>query len=172
MLTFAIVIALSILLGTNLLAETATSEKPNVVLFFIDDMGFGDIGPNGNEANQTPHLDRMAKEGIRFTSFYTSNQNCTPSRAALLTGCYADRVGMDGSVVNVRDRRGLNPKEVSIAKMLKSAGYTTGCLGKWHLGDQQEFLPLNHGFDEFEGIPYSNDMWSGKKARKSRHCPI
>ncbi|MDP7406635.1 MAG: sulfatase-like hydrolase/transferase, partial [SAR324 cluster bacterium] len=141
---------------------------------FIDDMGYGDIGPFGNKINQTPHLDRMAEEGNVLTQFYVANTACTPSRAALLTGTYANRIGMDGGlqkkegipsfIVNFPgDHRGLNPSEITIAEMLKENGYTTGCFGKWHLGDQPEFMPLAQGFDTYFGIPYSNDMWPGNK---------
>lgn len=137
------------------------ASKPNVVLIFIDDMGYGDIGPFGNEANQTPNLDRMAEEGNRLTHFYVSNTNCTPSRSALMTGTYSHRIGMDGDVCFPGERRGLNPKEHTIAEAMKSVGYKTGIFGKWHLGDQWEFLPLRQGFDAYYGIPYSNDMWPG-----------
>ncbi|MEM9481013.1 MAG: sulfatase [Verrucomicrobiota bacterium] len=138
-------------------------EKPNIVLIFIDDMGYGDIGPFGNTVNQTPHLDRMAKEGNVLREFYVANTACTPSRAALMTGTYAHRIGMDGTVCFPGEHRGLNPDEVTMAEMLKENGYATGCFGKWHLGDQIEFLPLAHGFDEYFGIPYSNDMWPGNE---------
>ena len=137
-------------------AETA---KPNVVFIFIDDMGYGDIGPFGSTKNKTPHLDRMAAEGMKLTDFYVSSVACTPSRAALMTGCYADRIGMDGRVNFPSATRGLNPDETTIAEMMKAQGYATGCFGKWHLGDMPQFMPLNQGFDEYEGIPYSNDMW-------------
>jgi len=133
--------------------------KPNFVFIFIDDMGYGDIGPFGSTRNKTPHLDRMAEEGIKLTNFYVSSTACTPSRSALMTGCYADRVGMDGRVCFPADTRGLNPDEITIAEVLKSKGYATGCFGKWHLGDQPRFLPLEQGFDEYVGIPFSNDMW-------------
>ena len=133
------------------------------MIIFIDDMGYGDIGPFGNTVNQTPNLDRMAREGLRLTQFYVSNTACTPSRSALMTGTYAHRIGMDGSVVFPGESRGLNPHEITIAELLKAEGYTTGCFGKWHLGDQPDFLPLAQGFDEYFGIPYSNDMWPGNK---------
>lgn len=138
-----------------------TERLPNIVLIFIDDMGYGDIGPFGNKVNQTPHLDRMAKEGNLLRQFYVSNTACTPSRSALMTGTYAHRIGMDDRVVFPGEKRGLNPKEITIAEMLKEQGYATGCFGKWHLGDQKPFLPLAQGFDEYFGIPYSNDMWPG-----------
>ncbi|MEM9280589.1 MAG: sulfatase-like hydrolase/transferase [Verrucomicrobiota bacterium] len=141
--------------------STSDARRPNIVLIFIDDMGYGDIGPFGNTVNQTPHLDRMAAEGNTLRQFYVANTACTPSRAALLTGSYAHRIGMDGMVTFPGEDRGLNPDEITIAEMLKDVGYTTGIFGKWHLGDQKAFLPLAQGFDHYFGIPYSNDMWPG-----------
>ena len=150
--------------------------KPNFIVIFIDDMGYGDIGPFGSKKNDTPHLDRMAKEGMKLTSFYVASPVCSPSRAALMTGSYPKRVGLaKGSghiVLFPGDVHGLNPKEITIAEMLKEAGYATGCFGKWHLGDQPEFLPTSQGFDEYYGIPYSNDMWPGLKRWKFPHLPI
>jgi len=143
--------------------KNTTPKKPNFVIIFIDDMGYADIEPFGSTTNKTPHLNRMAAEGKKFTSFYAASPVCTPSRAALMTGCYPKRVGLArGSwsvVLFPKDAHGLNPIEITIAEVLKSAGYATGCFGKWHLGDQPEFLPTNHGFDTYFGIPYSNDMW-------------
>jgi len=150
--------------------------KPNFIVIFIDDMGYGDIGPFGSTKNDTPHLDRMAKEGMKLTSFYVASPVCSPSRAALMTGSYPKRVGLaKGSghiVLFPGDVHGLNPKEITIAEMLKEEGYATGCYGKWHLGDQPEFLPTSQGFDEYYGIPYSNDMWPGLKRWKFPHLPI
>ena len=159
---FRVLVAGIFLLGA--FAWAAPSAKPNIVILFIDDMGYGDIGPFGNQVNQTPHLDRMAEEGIKFTQFYVANTACTPSRSALLTGTYAHRIGMDGGNGNLAvtfpgDSRGLNPNEITIAEMLRENGYATGCFGKWHLGDQPQFMPLAQGFDTYFGIPYSNDMW-------------
>ena len=159
---FRVLVAGIFLLGA--FAWAAPSAKPNIVVLFIDDMGYGDIGPFGNQVNQTPHLDRMAEEGIKFTQFYVANTACTPSRSALLTGTYAHRIGMDGGNGNLAvtfpgDKRGLNPNEITIAEMLRENGYATGCFGKWHLGDQPQFMPLAQGFDTYFGIPYSNDMW-------------
>ena len=156
-----------LLLGASAWAATPDT-KPNIVIMFIDDMGYGDIGPFGNKVNQTPNLDRMAEEGMVLTEFYVANTACTPSRAALLTGTYAHRIGMDGGGGNLvvtfpGDKRGLNPNEITIAEMLRKNGYATGCFGKWHLGDQPEFMPLAQGFDTYFGIPYSNDMWPGNK---------
>ena len=149
-------------------SEITDGEKPNIVFMFIDDMGYGDIGPFGSTVNKTPHLDRMAAEGLVLRQFYVSNTNCTPSRAALMTGTYAHRIGMDGDVLFPSERRGLNPDETTVAEILKGAGYATGVFGKWHLGDQAQHLPLKHGFDQSFGIPYSNDMWPGN-VRGHRH---
>lgn len=131
-------------------------------------MGYGDIGPFGATLSDTPNLDRLAAEGLTMTNFYVSATACTPSRAALVTGSYADRIDMDRSVVFPADKRGLNPSEVTIADMLKADGYATACIGKWHLGDAPEFMPGKQGFDTYTGIPYSNDMWSGHKS----HPPL
>jgi len=148
------------------------TSKPNFVVILIDDLGYADIGPFGSKLNDTPHLDRMAAEGLRLTSFYVAAPVCTPSRAALLTGCYPQRVGLgSGSwhiVLFPGDRHGLHPDEVTLAEVLQDAGYRTGCFGKWHLGDQPGFLPTDQGFDEYFGIPYSNDMWP---ALKNFRCP-
>ena len=151
--------------------ESSEAQPPNVVFIFIDDMGYGDIGPFGSTTNETPNLDRMAAEGLKMTDFYVSSTACSPSRAALLTGCYADRVSMDGRVCFPGQAKGLNPDEITCAEMLKAEGYTTGCFGKWHLGDAPQFLPLNQGFDVYEGIPYSNDMWPLLKAKRFPPLP-
>lgn len=134
----------------------AAPSKPNFVLIFIDDMGYGDIGPYGSKLNRTPNLDRMAAEGMKLTSFYAAPV-CSASRAQLLTGCYAPRVSVPG-VFFPAGPKGLNPQERTVAEYLKELGYATTCIGKWHLGDQPEFLPTNQGFDHYFGIPYSNDM--------------
>jgi arylsulfatase A-like enzyme len=136
-------------------ADSATT--PNVVLIFCDDLGFGDIGPNGSK-NRTPNLDRMAREGIRFTDFYVAQAVCSASRAALLTGCYSNRVGIQGALPP-RAQIGINPRELTMAEVFKSKNYATAMFGKWHLGDAPQFLPTRHGFDEYFGLPYSNDMW-------------
>ena len=157
-------------------SATETEPPPNFVVIFIDDMGYGDIGPFGSKINQTPHLDRMAEEGMRLTSFYVAAPVCTPSRAALMTGCYPRRVGLakgSGHVVLFPgDKHGLHPDEITIAEVLKEAGYATGCFGKWHLGDQPRFLPTAQGFDEYFGIPYSNDMWPGLKRWPFPRLPV
>ena len=151
---------------TPITALAAGDEPPpNFVVIFIDDMGYGDIGPFGSTINHTPNLDRMAQEGMKLTSFYVAAPVCTPSRAALMTGCYPKRVGLaKGSfhaVLFPGDKHGLHPNEITIAELLREAGYATGCFGKWHLGDQPQFLPTSQGFDEYFGLPYSNDMWHG-----------
>ena len=132
------------------------AERPNLVLIFIDDMGYGDIGPFGSTVNRTPNLDRMASEGMKLTSFYAAPV-CSASRAQLMTGCYAPRVSVPG-VFFPAGSRGLNPAEHTVADYLGQLGYATMCVGKWHLGDQRAFLPVNNGFDGYLGIPYSNDM--------------
>ena len=134
----------------------AQSRPPNVVLIYCDDLGYGDIGPYGSGI-PTPNLDRMAAEGVRFTQFYSANPVCSPSRAALLTGRYPTRVGVP-RVLFPADTNGLALSETTIAQMLKPAGYRTMCIGKWHLGHHPEYLPTARGFDEYFGIPYSNDM--------------
>ncbi|MGJ8653732.1 MAG: sulfatase family protein [Opitutaceae bacterium] len=134
-------------------------NKPNVVLIYIDDMGYGDLGCYGAEGYETPELDRMAKEGMRFTDFSTSSSICTPSRAGLLTGRYAKRWGHNGRVYFPDSKDGMPSSEITIAEMLKEQGYQTAMVGKWHLGHLPEFLPTAQGFDFYYGIPFSNDMW-------------
>jgi arylsulfatase A-like enzyme len=125
---------------------------------FMDDMGYADIGAFGAKAYPTPHLDRMAKEGRKFTDFYVTQAVCSASRAGLLTGCYNVRIGINGAL-GPRSNFGLNPDETTIAEICKQQGYATACFGKWHLGHHKKFLPKQHGFDEYFGLPYSNDMW-------------
>jgi len=137
-------------------AATSLARSPNVVVIFIDDMGYGDIGPYGATKQRTPHLDRMAKEGMKLTSFYAAPV-CSVSRAQMMTGCYGARVSVPG-VYFPGQSVGLNPAEVTVAERLKEKGYATQMIGKWHLGDQPEFLPTRQGFDHYLGIPYSNDM--------------
>ena len=165
--------AAAITLGGSALAKAApAAKKPNLVLIFIDDMGYGDIGCFGSKKNRTPKLDQMAAEGMRFTSFYVTSSVCTPSRSSLMTGCYPRRVNMHVNQRNLcvlfpGDPKGLNPNEQTVAEVLKPQGYATMCIGKWHLGDQPEFLPTKQGFDSYFGIPYSNDM-GGKSKTKGR----
>jgi len=133
-------------------------RPPNIVIIFTDDQGYQDVGCYGSPNIKTPHLDQMAKEGIRFTNFYVSQPVCSASRASLLTGCYPNRLGIHGAY-SPYVGKGLNPKEETIAEILKPLGYATAIYGKWHLGSEPELLPTRQGFDEYLGIPYSNDMW-------------
>ena len=137
--------------------ETKTNP-PNVILIFTDDQGYQDVGTFGSPDIKTPHLDQMAKDGVKLSSFYAAQAVCSASRAGILTGCYPNRVGIHNAYMP-NAKTGLNTKETTIAKMLKSIGYSTAIYGKWHLGDHQKFMPNNHGFDDYFGIPYSNDMW-------------
>lgn len=172
LLPFAcIALAASLSLACGPAPEPA-KRPPNFVVIFIDDLGFADISAFGQTRYQTPNLDRMAREGRSFTSFYVAASVCTPSRAGLLTGAYPARVDMltndlsmdsgNHGVLWPGDRKGLNPDEVTIAEMLRERGYATACIGKWHLGDQPPFLPTSQGFDEYFGIPFSNDMANKK----------
>lgn len=131
---------------------------PNIIVIFMDDMGYGDLGSYGAIGYKTPHLDKMAAEGMRFTNFYSAQPICTASRAGLITGCYPNRIGLTGALFP-NSKIGLNKDEETIGEVLKKKNYKTAIIGKWHLGDRKEFLPLQHGFDEYFGIPYSNDMW-------------
>jgi len=137
-------------------AEKTTN--PNIVLIFMDDMGYGDLSCYGATQYKTPNLDRIAAQGIRFTNFVSSQAVCSASRAGILTGCYPNRVGISGALMPDA-KIGLNPEEETIAEVLKKQHYKTGAIGKWHLGHLREFLPLQQGFDEYLGLPYSNDMW-------------
>ena len=134
------------------------SELPNIVIIFIDDQGYADLGCYGAQGFETPNIDKLAEKGMLFTNFYVSEAVCSASRASLLTGCYAQRVSIRGAL-NPISFKGLHPDETTIASMLKQKGYKTAVFGKWHLGHRTEFLPMNFGFDEYLGLPYSNDMW-------------
>ena len=139
-------------------AVAAKKKSPNVVVIFMDDMAYADIGPFGAKAYPTPHLDRMAKEGRKFTDFYVTQAVCSASRAGLLTGCYNVRVGIFGAL-GPKSNNGLHANEVTLAELCKQKGYATAIYGKWHLGHHKQFLPMQHGFDDYFGLPYSNDMW-------------
>ena len=149
---------LGFVLALSLAATALSQPKPNFVIIFTDDQGYGDLGCFGSQTIRTPSLDRLAGEGRKFTSFMVASSVCSPSRAALLTGCYPKRVGMHQGVLFPQSTTGLNPDEHTIADHLKQQGYATACFGKWHLGHHPETLPRRHGFDVYFGIPYSNDM--------------
>lgn len=139
-------------------ASESSSRPPNIVIIFTDDQGYGDVGCFGAKGFTTPNLDRMAGEGIRFTDLYVAQPVCSSSRTALLTGCYPNRLGIVGAL-SPRDRHGINDSETTLGELCKSRGYATAAFGKWHLGHHPQFLPARHGFDEYYGLPYSNDMW-------------
>nr|WP_299381095.1 sulfatase [Allomuricauda sp.] len=154
------------------------NKKPNIVIVFTDDQGYSDLGVFGAKGFTTPHIDQMAKEGMKFTDFYVASSVCSPSRAALLTGCYPQRIGIPGVLFPEREntkwdptdrksKTGIHKDETTIAEMLKDHGYATACFGKWHLGHHKPFMPLQQGFDEYFGLPYSNDMRPGKKPGKT-----
>jgi len=151
-------IALAAVLFTCCSTTMAAERPPNFVLIFTDDQGYQDVGCFGSPKIKTPNLDRMAAEGRRFTDFYVGAPVCSASRASLMTGCYCARVSVTGVFFPNRSRRGLHPDEITVAEVLKSKGYATACVGKWHLGDEPPFLPTRQGFDSYFGIPYSNDM--------------
>src|SRR5262245_10660098 len=162
---------IAIVVGAVLFAAAGihgAERPPNVVVFFVDNLGNGDISCFGSKLHRTPHIDRLAADGMKFTSFYVASGVCTPSRAALMTGCYPQRVSMHLSGANLPvlrpvDTKGLHPDETTIAEVLKTAGYATAIFGKWHLGDQPIFLPTRQGFDTFFGIPYSDDQTKDKQ---------
>ncbi len=138
--------------------QSTSQELPNIVLIYLDDMGYGDLSMTGAAGYQTPNIDNLARKGLFFTHYYAPQAVCSASRAGLMTGCYPNRIGLQGALSH-RSTIGLSDGEETIASVLKKRGYATAIFGKWHLGYQEPFLPVNHGFDEFYGIPYSNDMW-------------
>ncbi|WP_050028630.1 sulfatase [Verrucomicrobium sp. BvORR034] len=137
---------------------SAAQGSPNVVVIFADDMGYGDLGCFGAKGQATPNLDRMAAEGVKFERFYVAQPVCSASRMALMTGCYPNRVGIKGAL-GPGAKVGISKEETTLAELVKQNGYATAAFGKWHLGDAPQFLPVHHGFDEYLGLPYSNDMW-------------
>ncbi len=146
-------------------------NRPNIILINCDDLGYGDLACYGSTTNDTPHVDHLAAEGVRFTDFYMASPVCSASRAAMMTGCYSQRVGFANcQVLFPGQAQGLCPREITIARQLKRADYDTKIVGKWHCGDQPEFLPTNHGFDEYFGIPYSNDM--GRQVGRADAPPL
>jgi arylsulfatase A len=159
------------LLNGGWFAARAAATKPNIVIIYADDLGWGDLGCYGHPTIRTPHLDRMAAEGMRFTSFYSAAEVCTPSRAALLTGRYPVRNGMahdQRRVLHNAAKGGLPREEVTLAELLKQQGYATAMVGKWHLGHLPQHLPPHHGFDSYFGMPYSNDMLPATNAPEGR----
>ena len=147
------------------------SRRPNIVVIFVDDLGYGDVGCYGAEGYETPHLDQMAKEGLRLTDFLVPAAVCSASRAALLTGCYPQRLGIL-SALGPGSKIGIDDDEVLIPELLKPLGYATAIYGKWHLGDHPKFLPTRHGFDDYFGLPYSNDMWPFHPERPDLFPPL
>lgn len=154
--TYLTVILIAII--TPSFYSKSKSSLPNIILIYLDDMGYGDLGVTGALEFTTPNIDKLANEGMRFTNFHTVQAVCSASRAALLTGCYPNRLGISGALFPF-SKTGLNPDEMTIAELVKQKGYNTAIFGKWHLGDDTRFLPLAQGFDQYYGIPYSNDMW-------------
>ena len=150
-----------ILYHTPIHGQIDPSKPPNFIIIFADDLGYGDLGSYGNPTIHTPNLDRMAQEGQKWTNFYAGASVCTPSRAALLTGRLPVRSGMSSNIHRVLfpdSKNGLPQNEITLAEQLKKVGYSSACIGKWHLGHKEQYLPTNNGFDYYFGIPYSNDM--------------
>ena len=159
------------LIAAGALLLRAGDRLPNVVIIFTDDQGYSDVGVFGAEGFETPNLDRMAAEGRKFTRWYAAQPVCSASRTALLTGCYPNRVGIHGAL-SPGSRSGISDEETTLAEVFKSKGYATACFGKWHLGDHPRFLPTRHGFDEYFGFPYSNDMWPQHPEVGDRFPPL
>jgi arylsulfatase A len=152
--------------------SAAAADTPNVVIIFMDDMGYADVGCFGAKGYQTPNIDRLAAEGRKFTNFHVAQPVCSASRAALLTGCYPNRIGLHGAL-GPSAKHGIHSDEMTIAELLKQKNYATAIFGKWHLGSLPQFLPVHHGFDEYYGLPYSNDMWpSHPQAKKGAYPPL
>ena len=167
-----LLLVLFLCIGTLLAFRFSQAEQPpNVVLIYIDDMGFGDLGRTGAVGYTTPNFDDMASKGMFLSQYYTPQAVCTASRAGLLTGCYPNRIGFAGATDH-KAKTGINADEETIAELLKAKGYATAAFGKWHLGFQKQFLPTHHGFDEYFGIPYSNDMWPNHPVNKNYYPPL
>jgi len=162
-------IFLLVLAALVLGSAESSAKTPNIVVIFCDDLGYSDVGCFGAKGYETPHLDKLAEEGIKFTNFYVASAVCSASRAALLTGCYNTRVGINGAL-GPNSKIGLNVDELTMGELVRQKGYATACFGKWHLGDHVRFLPTNNGFDEYYGLPYSNDMWPYHPG--VRHLPM
>jgi arylsulfatase A len=160
-----------VVLPTAAIQPAWAADPPNIVIILADDLGYGDLGCYGNTVIRTPNLDRMAVEGTRFTDFYVPQAVCSASRAALLTGCYPNRIGILGAL-GPDSKIGISDQERTIAQLLKKRGYATAIYGKWHLGHYPQFLPTRHGFDEHFGLPYSNDMWPKHPTDKFPDFPV
>src|SRR5258708_2166898 len=168
-----ILIALASLAGLRpaCTASVAVDRPPNVVLIFCDDMAYADVGCYGARGYKTPNIDRLARQGMRFTDFYVAQAVCSASRAALLTGCYPNRIGIKGAL-NPSSTHGISDQEKTLAEVLKPRGYATAIYGKWHLGHRPKFLPTRHGFDDYFGLPYSNDMRPGQSGSVYPDLPL
>jgi arylsulfatase A-like enzyme len=166
-------LSLSVLLLAGCAGRSSSElpPQPNIVVIFIDDMGWGDVGVQGAEGYATPAIDGLAAQGVRFTDFYVAQPVCSASRAALLTGCYPNRIGIHGALAP-SNKNGIADSEVTLAELCRDKGYATAIFGKWHLGHHEQFLPTNHGFDEYLGIPYSNDMWPGHPENPKAWPPL
>ncbi len=167
----AFIIALIAAIPSAVDAQEKPQRPPNVIIIYADDMGYADLGCFGAKKIKTPNLDRMAKHGTKFKSFYVSQAVCSASRAALMTGKYSNRTGILGAL-GPASKAGLSREHLTIAEMLKALGYATGIIGKWHLGHLPEFLPTRRGFDEYYGLPYSNDMWPSHPTSKFPDLPL
>lgn len=159
------------ILATVATIAVAAERPPNIVIIYADDLGYADLECFGSPSADTPHLDRMAGQGRKFTNFYVAQAVCSASRAALLTGCYPNRIGIQGAL-GPAATHGINSDEVTIAELLKGRGYATAIYGKWHLGHYPQFLPTRHGFDDYFGLPYSNDMWPKHPTAKFPDLPL
>jgi arylsulfatase A-like enzyme len=162
---------LAAMVGIGAAGEASGRERPNVVLIYADDLGYGDLGCFGATGYATPNLDRIAAEGVKFTDFYSAQAVCSASRTALLTGCYPNRVGILGAL-GPGAKIGIAAEETTLGEVMRSAGYATAAVGKWHLGDGPKFLPTRHGFDSYFGLPYSNDMWPKHPSNPKGYPPL
>ena len=157
-ITLPSIFILLFVMNFSVLAQDGLLKKPNIILIFMDDIGYGDLTAYGGIGYKMPNIDKLADEGMRFTNFYSAQAICSASRAGILTGCYPNRIGISGALFPY-SKIGISSEEETIPEILKTKGYATGMVGKWHLGEAEQFLPLQHGFDEYFGLPYSNDMW-------------